>query len=49
MDANECNTLIAAARDTGGRSTAEILDHINTAAAQFGKNAKAKFKRGGEW
>ena len=49
MDANECNTLIAAARDTGGRSTAEILDHINTAAAQFGKNTKAKFKRGGEW
>ncbi len=49
MDANECSTIIPAARDTAGRTHAEILDGINAAAAQFGKNAKAKFQRGGEW
>ncbi len=49
MDSNDCQTIIPAARDTGGRSTAEILGAINAAAAQFGKNAKAKFQRGGEW
>ena len=49
MDSNECNTVIPAARDTAGRSTEEILNGINAAAAQFGKNAKAKFQRGGEW
>ncbi|MEO6786753.1 MAG: RraA family protein [Chthoniobacteraceae bacterium] len=49
MDSNECSTVIPAARDTAGRSTEEILANINAAAAQFGSNAKAKFKRGGEW
>ena len=49
MDSNECNTIIPATRDTTGRSTEEILDGINAAAAQFGKNAKAKFQRDGEW
>ena len=49
MDANECNTVIPAARDTSGRSTEEILNNINAAIAQFGKNVKAKFKRDGEW
>ena len=49
MDANECGTLIPAARDASGRSASDILAAINAAAAQFGKNAKAKFQRGGEW
>jgi regulator of RNase E activity RraA len=49
MDANECNTLIPAARSSAGSGTAEILDGINAAAAQFGKNARAKFQRSGEW
>ena len=49
MDSNECNTVIPAARDTTGRSTSEILDNINAAGAQFGKNVKAKFRRDGEW
>ncbi len=49
MDANECDTIIPAARDTAGFSLQEILSGIGAAAAQFGKNAKAKFKRGGEW
>ncbi|MDB6006102.1 MAG: dimethylmenaquinone methyltransferase [Prosthecobacter sp.] len=49
MDANECNTLIPAARDTLGRSTDEICDRIDAAGAAFGVAAKAKFQRGGEW
>jgi regulator of RNase E activity RraA len=49
MDSNECNTIIPATRDTTGHSTEEILTGINATAAQFGKNAKAKFKRDGEW
>ncbi len=49
MDSNECNTIIPAARDTAGKSTQEILASINAAAAQFGKNAREKFCRDGEW
>ncbi|MBM3891779.1 MAG: RraA family protein [Verrucomicrobia bacterium] len=49
MDANECNTVIPAARDTAGRSTDEILQRIDAAIAEFSKNVKAKFKREGEW
>ena len=49
MDANECNTVIPAARDTAGRGTEEILANIEASVAQFGSNVKAKFKRGGEW
>jgi 4-hydroxy-4-methyl-2-oxoglutarate aldolase len=49
MDANECSTVIPAARDTAGRTTEEILSQINQAAAQFGKNAREKFRRDGEW
>ena len=49
MDANECNTVIAAARNTAGLSKREILDNINAAAAKFGEAAKAKFSREGEW
>lgn len=49
MDANECRTVIPAARDTAGRTTEEILSQINHAAAQFGKGAREKFRRDGEW
>jgi len=49
MDANECGTVIPAARDTAGRTTEQILANINQAAAQFGKNAREKFRRDGEW
>jgi len=49
MDANECNTVIPAARDTAGRSTDEILQRIDAAIGEFSKNVKAKFKREGEW
>jgi regulator of RNase E activity RraA len=49
MDANECNTVIPAARDTAGRATDEILANFNEAAARFGKNTREKFRRDGEW
>jgi regulator of RNase E activity RraA len=49
MDANECRTVIPAARDTAGRSTEEILSQINQAAAQFGRNTREKFRHDGEW
>ncbi len=49
MDANECSTLIAAARGSIGLSATEICDNIDNAATEFGKNAKEKFKRQGEW
>jgi 4-hydroxy-4-methyl-2-oxoglutarate aldolase len=49
MDASECSTLIAAARDTTGRSTEEIIERLDSAAAQFSRNATAKFKKQGEW
>ncbi|NOS68973.1 MAG: RraA family protein [Verrucomicrobia bacterium] len=49
MDANECSTLIAAARGSTGLSATEICDNIDKAATEFGKNAKEKFKRQGEW
>jgi 4-hydroxy-4-methyl-2-oxoglutarate aldolase len=49
MDANECLTVIPAARDTAGKSTHEILDGLNAAAAKFGENVKEKFQRHGEW
>lgn len=49
MDANECSTVIPAARDTAGRSAEEILANLNNAVAQFSQNVKEKFKREGEW
>lgn len=49
MDANECRTLIAAARDTQGKTALEICDAIDRAGAAFGKAALEKFKRKGEW
>ena len=49
MDANECSTLIAAARHPAGRSATEILSHLDEAVAQFSRNLKTKFSRRGEW
>ena len=49
MDANECQTVIPAARNTCGLSTDEILANLAVAGAAFGKAAKAKFQRAGEW
>lgn len=49
MDANECLTVIPAARDSSGRSTEEILDRLAQAGREFGDAARAKFQRAGEW
>jgi len=49
MDANECETMIAAARGASGKSVAETLEDLDVAARRFSENAVAKFKRKGEW
>ena len=49
MDANECQTLIPAARDSHGKSCGEICDAIDAAAGRFGAAAREKFGRKGEW
>jgi regulator of RNase E activity RraA len=49
MDANECNTVIPAARGISGKSTQEILAGLDTAIRTFGEAARGKFGRAGEW
>jgi 4-hydroxy-4-methyl-2-oxoglutarate aldolase len=49
MDANECNTLIPAARASQGSAMGEALQRIDDAAEQFGIAAREKFNRDGEW
>lgn len=49
MDANECNTVIPAARATFGKESRDILKTINEASAAFGAAAQAKFGHKGEW
>lgn len=47
MDANECNTVIAAARS--GLPPAEMAQRLDEAGAAFRKAAHEKFRRQGEW
>jgi hypothetical protein len=49
MDAGECRTLIAAARDRAGRTPLEICDALDRAGAEFTKGAAQRFRRKGEW
>lgn len=49
MDANECSTVIPAARESAGLPTGELLDRLDQAAAQFSQAAARKFDRRGEW
>lgn len=49
MDANECSTLIPAARSASGKSREEILDSIDAAGAEFGRRARERFGREGEF
>jgi 4-hydroxy-4-methyl-2-oxoglutarate aldolase len=49
MDNNECQTMIAAARDTAGQPVEQILRSFAAAAGRFGANAVEKFGRKGEW
>jgi regulator of RNase E activity RraA len=48
MDSNECQTVIAAARSSHGKSKEEILESIEQAADKFSKNTFKKFGRKGE-
>jgi len=49
MDANECNTVIPAARDAAGRTTEELLTQLADAGKAFREAARQKFARDGEW
>jgi 4-hydroxy-4-methyl-2-oxoglutarate aldolase len=49
MDDNECNTVIAAARSASGKSTEEMLAAFDQASAAFGKAARERFGRAGEF
>jgi regulator of RNase E activity RraA len=49
MDANECKTVIPAARITEGKNTQEILQELDEAGHAFGKAAMEKFGNRGEW
>ena len=49
MDANECRTLIPAARESAGRPVEETLRALDDAQARFRKAATDKFSNQGEW
>ncbi|MBV6643489.1 MAG: RraA family protein [Cyclobacteriaceae bacterium] len=49
MDANECNTVIEAARNASGKTHTEILQNIKDASGRFQSAAKEKFGKKGEW
>ena len=47
--ANECKTVIAAARDVEGKTSEEILQALEQAGQDFGNAARAEFGTCGEW
>lgn len=49
MDANECRTVIDAARSSAGRTHEETLARLEAAGKAFREAAKAHFGRQGEW
>jgi len=49
MDTNECNTLIAAARNAAGKPMEQILQEMDEAAKVFRDAANAHFHADGEW
>ena len=49
MDGNECNTVIAAARDSSEAGQAETLEKLAKAGSEFRQAAQKKFDRKGEW
>lgn len=49
MDANECQTVIPAARGSAGLSSDQVLANLAEAGKQFSHNARMKFQREGEW
>jgi regulator of RNase E activity RraA len=49
MDTNECDTVIAAARDTAGLSPEEILRKLDEGADAFTRATRERFRRDAEW
>jgi regulator of RNase E activity RraA len=49
MDANECRTVIAAARAAAGLATGDLLERMSDAARRFAEATREKFSRRGEW
>jgi regulator of RNase E activity RraA len=50
MDANECRTVLEAARCHAGKTHAEVLTHLEKAAGAFNNNVRRQFgERKGEW
>jgi regulator of RNase E activity RraA len=49
MDCNEINHVIRAARDTAGKTTAEILDSLDEAGKAFSRAVRERFGGKGEW
>ena len=49
MDANECNTVIAAARECGGLPLDEVVARLDVASEEFRRATRSKFRRDGEW
>jgi len=49
MDANECETVIDAARGVAMMNRTETIERISAAGRAFGEAAKKRFGKGGEW
>ncbi|MBB5039427.1 RraA family protein [Prosthecobacter dejongeii] len=49
MDANECETVIPAARGSVGLPLEQVIENLNAAGKQFGENVRRQFQREGEW
>lgn len=49
MDSNECNSIIAVARNASGKSNQQILEELQVASDEFSRAAKEKFGKKGEW
>lgn len=49
MDNNECNTVIAAARNSAGKPVEQVLAEMDAASKAFSRAAKEWFGHKGEW
>lgn len=49
MDANECRTVIPAARDTFNTNAGQTLENMEAAISEFSSHVKSKFNQQGEW
>ena len=49
LDANECNTVIAAGRSAGGKPFDQVIADIERAAKSYGENVREHFGEKGEW